>query len=161
MLDVGQFITPFPGPFRYSSPASVPNAMERPRLEEQQRSNQAQEQLQREQNQRISDVASANRSWERQKFVAEGVRKKAEEDRELQSKWLDKVITQDWAGANALAAEMRSRGIPLERVGPPPEAPQTPEGQAGTASPAPSAPAPKAGAGEKPRPPVEYDVEPG
>lgn len=155
-LDVGQFITPFPGPFRYSSPDSVPNAAELSRQRETERSNRANEALQQQQLSDINARDAAGRAWERQRFVAEGVRKKAEEARALQNKWLDSVIRQDWAGANALGAQLRSVGIAVEHVGPQePGAMQTPEAAptpavGATSAPTPSGKAPKAQA------PTEY-----
>jgi hypothetical protein len=142
-FDVGQFITPFPGPYRYSSPASVPNVMEIPRLEEAKRSAKAQEELLREQNEGARRSAAAKLEWDQLKFGVERQDKFDEEKRALLSKFIGRATNQDWAGANALAAEMRARGIPIERTGAEPEgvggeAAQTP---AGAKAPVPEAPA--------------------
>jgi hypothetical protein len=147
-FDITPFLTPNPGPVRYTSPASVPNAMELPRLLEEKRRNDLIAQEQQRATEAANARAAAQRELDWNKVQFEEWSKQNEQTEEILKKFNEAIIDNREQEANTWAAVLRSRGVNVYRVGP--EGPstsasavpggKTPAGGTGTTSPAASGP---------------------
>jgi hypothetical protein len=122
-LDITPFLTPNPGPVRYSSPASVPNAMELPRLLEEKRRNDLIAQEQRRATEAANARAAAQREldWRKVQFAEQS--KQNEQTQAILKKFNEAIIDNREQEANTWAAQLRARGVNVYRVGP--EGPST------------------------------------
>jgi hypothetical protein len=147
-FDITPFLTPNPGPVRYTSPASVPNAMELPRLLEEKRRNDliAQEQQRATEASNARAAAQRELDWNKVQFAEQS--KQNQQTEEILRKFNEAIIDNREQEANIWAAQLRARGVNVYRVGP--EGPstsasaapggKTPAGGTGTTSPAASGP---------------------
>jgi hypothetical protein len=138
-FDITPFLTPNPGPVRYTSPASVPNAMELPRLLEEKRRNDLIAREQQRATEAANERARAKREldWNKVQFAEQSKQNQLTE--EILKKFNQAVIDNREQEANTWAAQLRARGVNIYRVGP--------EGPSTSASAVPGGKAPAAGAG--------------
>jgi hypothetical protein len=147
-FDITPFLTPNPGPVRYTPAASVPNAMELPRLLEEKRRNDLIAQEQQRATEAANARAAAQREldWNKVQFAEQS--KQNQQTEEILKKFNEAIIDNREQEANIWAAQLRARGVNVYRVGP--EGPstsasaapggKTPAGGTGTTSPAASGP---------------------